>query len=44
MGMSKKEICIKVMDKFKPELTGSEIKTEVEIKKIAEEKVSKYWR
>lgn len=44
MGLSKKETCIKVMEKFKPELTGTEIKTEVEIKKIAEEKINNYWK
>lgn len=44
MGMSKKETCIKVVEKFKTELIGTDIKTEVEIEKIAEEKVSKYWK
>lgn len=44
MGLSKKETCIKVMEKFKPELTGTKIKTEVEIKKIAEEKINNYWK
>lgn len=44
MGMSRKETCIKVMEKFKSELTGTEIKTEVEIKKIAEEKINNYWK
>lgn len=44
MGMSQKETCIKLMEKFKPELSGTEKKTEVEIKKIVEEKVKKYWK
>lgn len=44
MGMSQKETCIKIMEKFQPELTRTEKKTEVEIKIIAEEKVEKYWK